>query len=556
MNDTALEVQETGQVDTQMMAMMAHLDAEFRPLGVRRPAPQAAGYEIAEKSSAGEPFTVVKVWGRDISPATMVYVDGEVLPTRYISESELEAELPTYVLDDVSDLHQFTISDGPPTILTTREGSRSKIAVINAVPSPATPIVGKPFDLTLKFRRPAQVMVSVIHLEVTFPNGEECAGYFRVSERENKQGSWTMPGFMSASWGPVKVRATLYASNGLTTRETFQFEVVPSNPVQVSVYPRYYGTSWKGAVVYSSATGRYYCYARVVFSNGLNQSVTVTNLVKATVTDGGNEVTSFWFTLDSAITVPPNSSRTIYLYTYYKNSATANIFKNFGDVRIRLNFLTSAGEKSDSAVWVMMGQIKVACNFVGSFSTAERQAVRNLTLGRASSIYEKVDMQITSAPILEIPSSNSDWARFRDIRIDSCKNNSSSSNEADDMRADWSSPASYAKHIDLWFVESFSGASCAASLGGFSPRPGPASKSGSNSGAVIDVKDLNILNSTWGSDVLGVVIAHELGHYLGLPHDSSSNNFMNASVGSNSTNISWSQHNTLDDHDWVQKINP
>jgi hypothetical protein len=178
-----------------------------------------------------------------------------------------------------------------------------------------------------------------------------------------------------------------------------------------------------------------------------------------------------------------------------------------------------------------------------------------LVLGKASSIYEKVDMQLTSAPILWIPSSDSDWSRYRDINLD-CKNGGVTSDEADDMRDDWSSPGEYSKHIDLWFVESFSGESCASSIGGFSPEPGPASKSGDDSGVVIDVKDLNILSSSWGNDVLGVVIAHELGHYLGTGHDSSTNNFMNASVGPNSTNIKWSQHNDIDDHDWVQKINP
>jgi hypothetical protein len=266
-------------------------------------------------------------------------------------------------------------------------------------------------------------------------------------------------------------------------------------------------------------------------------------------------VTSFNFDLSNSHTIAPNSSLTLYVYTYYRNSDTADIFENFGDVRIELRFSTSEGNRADDAVWVMMGQLKVACNFVGSFSSAERSAVRNIVLGPGSAVWEQVDLSITSAPILEIPSSNSDFNRYRDIRFDSCKNGVSS-DEADDLRSGWSSPDSFSKHVDLWFVETFSGESCASSTGGFSPRPGPASKGGSNSGVVIDLDDLNILTSTWGQNVLRLVVAHELGHYVGLPHHGTASNFMAASTDGSNTGITWDQHNTMDDHDWMQRRNP
>ncbi len=59
------------------------------------------------------------------------------------------------------------------------------------------------------------------------------------------------------------------------------------------------------------------------------------------------------------------------------------------------------------------------------------------------------------------------------------------SDEADDLRDDWSSPTDW---LDVWIVESFSGPACAASVGGFSPVDGPtanfmaASTGGSNTG--------------------------------------------------------------------------
>lgn len=498
----------------------------------------------------------LQVLGDGFSPKSRLYLDGQRLRTKYLNKNTLEVDVSARRKKSAGAYAQLAVSGGAGTALVPlHAGPLSKPAVTGIQLRPRVPRHGEPFDIKVSYRAPADESVDVIKLGVVYPNGEPKEGYFKVTPKEQKSGTKLFKSLATDVWGPLHINVTVYSSTGAASTRQFRSDVVPANPFQVAVYPQYSALSWKGAVSYNSSNKRYYCHARCVFSNGNDFPVTITPLVLASVTDGGNPVTSFFFNLSSSTVVPANSTRTLYLYTYYKNSDTADIFRNFGDVRIQLTFITSAGAVADSAVWVMMGQVKVACNFVGNFSGTERSTVRNIVLGAASAIYEQVDLSITSAPILEIPSSNSDWSRFRVIRIDSCKNGISS-DEADDMKSDWSSPGSYSKHIDMWFVESFSGASCASSTGGFSPRPGPASKSGDDSGVVIDIKDLDPVNSNWGRNTLSVVVAHELGHYLGLKHHSNSGNFMAASTGGSNTAITWSQHNKMEDHDWVQKRNP
>jgi hypothetical protein len=537
-----------------MMEYAARLDSEFTPLRRLVPHPQMAGVEVIP-GARGLP-TRVRVSGRHLNTATNVYLNAQPLGTRFIDPHNIEAELPDYVRLDPATVGLIAISDGPPPARPASVmAAARRPAILDITPTPETPKVDAPFRLNVRFSTAAELAPVLLHVAAIFPNADEQDGFFEVSAREAAAGVKTIGGFRSGAWGAMKVRVTAYAKSGEATTRAVRFDVVPSNPFQVTVYPRYYSVSGKGAVQFESSTGRYYCRARCVFSNGLGRAVTINRPVHVRVTDGGSEVTSFDFNLSSSHTVAANSSLTLYLYTYYRNSDTADIFEGFGDVRIQLRFSTSEGNRSDDAVWVMMGQLKVACNFVGSFSSAERNAVQSIVLGSASAVWEQVDLSITSGPILEIPSSHADFGRFRDIRFDSCKNGVSS-DEADDLRGGWSSPDTYPRHVDLWFVESFSGESCASSTGGFSPRPGPASKSGSNSGVVLDVDDLNILTSTSGQNFLRVAVAHELGHYLGLEHHGSASNFMAASSGGTNTAITWDQHNIMDDHDWLQRRNP
>jgi hypothetical protein len=113
--------------------------------------------------------------------------------------------------------------------------------------------------------------------------------------------------------------------------------------------------------------------------------------------------------------------------------------------------------------------------------------------------------------------------------------------EATDLTEDFSGPND---GIDVFFVTSVSDAS------GWSQTPGSCDKSvqGERTGAVLELSNTDLLT--------GIVLAHEVGHYLGLPHAGDITNVMGddsdgdgiGSINSTSQNLTASQGTTMAGH--------
>jgi hypothetical protein len=112
--------------------------------------------------------------------------------------------------------------------------------------------------------------------------------------------------------------------------------------------------------------------------------------------------------------------------------------------------------------------------------------------------------------------------------------------EAEDLTEDWSAGND---GVDAFFVQSILNA------GGWSTTPGPCDKSDKGmSGAVLELSG--------SDDFTSVLLAHEVGHYLGLEHASSINNVMGVDsdgngigeISTSSTGLSSSQGSTMKTH--------
>jgi hypothetical protein len=130
-----------------------------------------------------------------------------------------------------------------------------------------------------------------------------------------------------------------------------------------------------------------------------------------------------------------------------------------------------------------------------------------------------------------------------------------SESEARDLWNDWSGPSSN-HNIDAFVVQlvaiPIAGGGTADGIDG--DIPGPTSHSGRSSGVVasksgfVDATGMRRLHVQY----LGMLMAHELGHYLGLNHTNAAGNLMLPSSGATDTTLNYDpQYRTIIRHGWV-----
>jgi hypothetical protein len=123
--------------------------------------------------------------------------------------------------------------------------------------------------------------------------------------------------------------------------------------------------------------------------------------------------------------------------------------------------------------------------------------------------------------------------------------------EFHDLLNDWSGPDSN-DNIDAFIVQAISVGGGVDGIDG--SVPGPTSHGGGNSGVIasktgyVDAGG----NRRLHSDYLGMLIGHEIGHYLGLEHVSDAGNLMLPSSGTTDTNLTYAQYRTIIQHGWME----
>ena len=409
------------------------------------------------------------------------------------------------------------------------------------------------FAFLLSYHLPDNTEQAYLRIRTKFPKANWQELYFPLTSEEIQSGEKIIDGFLAEIPGQIDIQVGLYTNAGSASKYHSQLVVLPTNPIWMSVTPSTTGTIGEGPAHYNASENRFYCYARLRVTNGYAHTVSLGPTVTARVTDGGNEKDTFSFSIGSS-TIPPNSVRTIGIWMSFGGD-TYDVFRNYGDVTINLSLQTSEGTIRDAHVWAAMGQVKLALNFVGNFSSTTRSRLQRVAENEASAIFERQNLYISDTGIFVIPSNHSDYQRYRDLEMEDNKDSdcTSGSDEADDMRDDWSSPND--TWLDIWLVESLSGPPCSAGVGGFSPVNGPTGKGGKNSGLIVNMSSAD-LSTQNGRDLMGIIIAHEVGHFLGLNHDSTSSNFMAASTDGTNMNITHSQYLRMADHGFVTRFLP
>jgi hypothetical protein len=125
-----------------------------------------------------------------------------------------------------------------------------------------------------------------------------------------------------------------------------------------------------------------------------------------------------------------------------------------------------------------------------------------------------------------------------------------SDSEARDLWEQWSGPNTN-NNIDAFVVNELLIDGKYDGLDG--DIPGPTSHSGRSSGTVQNKSGFVDGSGTRRLHVeyLGMLIGHELGHYLGLSHTNDAGNLMLPSSGTTDTNLTYNQYRTIIRHGWV-----
>ncbi len=168
-------------------------------------------------------------------------------------------------------------------------------------------------------------------------------------------------------------------------------------------------------------------------------------------------------------------------------------------------------------------------DFSGTFSTADATEV-TFAVQRTREIYSQVGLGIRRLYWTYI--SEDDVGGYTAI---------ANYAEAEDLTEDWSGTND---GLDLFFVQTITGAA------GWSDVGGSCNKSGK--GMTGSVCELNPSSAAF----VGVLVAHELGHYLGLGSGTSSTNVMGTdadgdgidSISTASINLTTSQGDTMKNH--------
>jgi hypothetical protein len=335
--------------------------------------------------------------------------------------------------------------------------------------------------------------------------------------------------------GPATFHVSLYTDRGSQTSFRVTCAVLPSYPLSLSVSPRanfVTGSISARAVRQGSS---FVTAFRVSLINGNARAVAMRNDFSWEFWDGsvesGTLVEQGRALLAGPINVPGYGvwSAAISM-TSPPSSGAFKKLTGKKDLTLRISMTRASGS-------VVSGELAVRTMFrfglnitrVGAedFSEADYAKLYQ-AVDVARSIYERRDVTF-DVNRRHIP--NALVGEFSLI---------SSANEAQELFKTWSGPEN--NFIDVFLVHSTAG----ANFDGYSAGvPGPTAHSGRRSGVVVDKSGLNV-------PFLGMLIAHEVGHYLGLDHISEAGNLMHPLSNSTDTYLKYrSQYRLLIQHGWV-----
>jgi hypothetical protein len=280
-----------------------------------------------------------------------------------------------------------------------------------------------------------------------------------------------------------------------------------------------------GAALFKS-DGNFHCDSGWTITNGTGNRTSLNRVLNWRVLDqGGGVLHSGTWDYGADISLAPFQVSSGWWFTFAMPPGSAAFDRLNSKQQIRTEWTFREVGTNAPVVFSLAWRAIVAVNVniirVGeeNFTATERTRTFNALRQNASSIYQAQDFDIGTISTFIVPLAQAN--NHETINSDG---------EAEDLTGDWTVPN---QAIDLFVVRSYVG-----STAGLSPVGGPCDKDAKGmNGSVVELQS--------SLQVTGVVMAHELGHYLGLLHNNALNNLMNPTVGSSTTVLLNSQGNTM-----------
>jgi hypothetical protein len=343
--------------------------------------------------------------------------------------------------------------------------------------------------------------------------------------------------------GQAEFLVSLYRADGAQATFRRTVFVLPSNPLSLTLAPAgatVTGT-WSARGDYHPENDTFLTEVQVTIANGDGLAVSIRNGVNWEFWDGGvgsgTRVESGSFNLDGAISVPAHGTfRFGAWFSSPRGSGVFNTYERKEDLALQITMTAADGR-------VISGQItcRVMLAFgvniikVGDFGSAEHTDLYN-AVDQMRQIYERRDITLRGVDRWIINNSLAGGLTVLD-----------SENEFRDMLEDWSVPNDF---VDVYVVQQFNWGGYNGFAGDI---PGPASKGGREDGVAVektgftDASGTNRLNT----GVLSQLIGHEIGHYLGLSHQETTNNLMRSNTGVRGPDLDYDQYRTMFPHGYM-----
>jgi len=451
---------------------------------------------------------------------------------------------------DLVGLAPLALADFERLQRTTLFPADPRLAITDVVPVGDRIMSNRPFALHVAFvATPVSVPV-LARVRVEWA-GEPFVVEKLVSPKEAKTGAFTVRfnKRQTLPVGPAVFRTTAFSRAGAQADFRITCFVLPSNPFSLSLSPNA-----------NFVTGTF--SARGVRSGSeydTGVAVTLANGDAAPVPMSGNFDWIFWGSgvgsyvveqgtgsFGGAFSVPGFGTWGGWInFTSPSGSGIYGFYDSKKDMTIQISMDRTDGGAAVSGSITARTMFVFGVNLTQvAFEDFTAQEAADLdTAGQVlRGIYERHDVTI-STDDRGIPQASA--GPFELVTSDS---------EAHDLWNDWSGPNTN-DNIDMFVVNQvaipISGEGTADGMDVAIPGPtshdGPDRGTVANKGGFVDTSGVRRLDSAY----LGMLMGHELGHYLGLVHVSDAGNLMLPSSGTTDTNLTYDQYKVLIKHGWV-----